>query len=153
MRKHGGNLMSANDDDGNIHARAQILSFPTEQRRVAVATERQDGNLFTPTELEEMISNFTDIDFSEINVTIDNFENSVTYSFQELSDNEFRLDASDISNLFKKNKDKTIYTETLEAITELLVSVHTLNGQSQDGVLDEVNHQIKDIVKWLHNRS
>ena len=145
--------MSANDDDGNVQARAQILSFPTEQRRVAVATERQDGNLFTPTELEEMISQFVDVDFSDINVTIDNYENSIQYSFTELADNEFRIDASDISNLFKKKEDKTVYTETLEAITELLVSVHTLNGQSQDGVLDEVRHQIKDIVKWLHDRS
>jgi len=145
--------MSANDEDGNVQARAQILSFPTEQRRVAVATERQDGNLFTPTELEELISQFVDVDFSDINVTIDNYENSIQYSFEELADNEFRIDASDISNLFKKKEDKTVYTETLEAITELLVSVHTLNGQSQDGVLDEVRHQIKDIVKWLHDRS
>ena len=144
--------MAANDDDGNVHHTADILTFPTEQRRVAVATERQDGNLFTPTELEEMISQFVDIDFSDINVTIDNFENSIQYSFEELADNEFRIDASDISNLFKK-KDKTVYTETLEAITELLVCVHTLNGQSQDGTLDEVKHQVKDIVKWLHNRS
>ena len=145
--------MSANDEDGNVQARAQILSFPTEQRRVAVATERQDGNLFTPSELEEMISQFVDVDFSEINVTIDNYENSIQYSFSELADNEFKIDASDISNFFKKKEDKTVYTETLEAITELLVSVHTLNGQSQDGVLDEVRHQIKDIVKWLHDRS
>ena len=145
--------MSANDEDGNVQARAQILSFPTEQRRVAVATERQDGNLFTPSELEELISQFVDVDFSDINVTIDNYENSIQYSFEELADNEFRIDASDISNLFKKKEDKTVYTETLEAITELLVSVHTLNGQSQDGVLDEVRHQIKDIVKWLHDRS
>ena len=145
--------MSANDEDGNVQARAQILSFPTEQRRVAVATERQDGNLFTPTELEEMISQFVDVDFSDINVTIDNYENSIQYSFTELADNEFRIDASDISSLFKKNIDKSIYTDTLEAITELLVSVHTLNGQSQDSVLDEVRHQVKDIVRWLHDRS
>ena len=145
--------MSANDEDGNVQARAQILSFPTEQRRVAVATERQDGNLFTPTELEEMISQFVDVDFSDINVTIDNYENSIQYSFTELADNEFRIDASDISSLFKKNNDKSIYTDTLEAITELLVSVHTLNGQSQDSVLDEVRHQVKDIVRWLHDRS
>ena len=144
--------MAANDDDGNVHATADILTFPTEQRRVAVATERQDGNLFTPTELEEMISQFVDIDFSEINVTIDNYENSIQYSFEELADNEFRIDASDISSLFRKT-DKTVYTETLEAITELLVCVHTLNGQSQDGTLDEVKHQVKDIVRWLHDRS
>ena len=145
--------MAANDNNGNVEHTADILTFPTEQRRVAVATERQDGNLFTPTELEEMISQFVDVDFSEINVTIDNYENSIQYSFEELADNEFKIDASDISNLFRKKDDKSIYTETLEAITELLVSVHTLNGQSQDGVLDEVRHQIKDIVSWLHDRS
>ena len=145
--------MAANDDDGNIHHTADILTFPTEQRRVAVATERQDGNLFTPSELEEMISQFVDIDFSDINVTIDNYENSIQYSFEELADNEFKIDASDISNLFTKKEDKSIYTDTLEAITELLVSVHTLNGQSQDSVLDEVRHQVKDIVRWLHDRS
>ena len=145
--------IAANDDNGNVHATADILTFPTEQRRVAVATERQDGNLFTPSELEEMISQFVDVDFSDINVTIDNYENSIQYSFEELADNEFKIDASDISNLFKKKEDKTVYTETLEAITELLVSVHTLNGQSQDSTLDEVKHQIKDIVRWLHDRS
>ena len=145
--------MAANDDNGNVEHTAEILTFPTEQRRVAVATERQDGNLFTPTELEEMISQFVDVDFSEINVTIDNYENSIQYSFEELADNEFKIDASDISNLFTKKDDKMPYTECLEAITELLVCVHTLNGQSQDGTLDEVRYQVKDIVRWLHDRS
>ena len=144
--------MAANDDNGNVEHTADILTFPTEQRRVAVATERQDGNLFTPSELEDMISQFVDIDFDDINVTIDNYENSIQYSFQELADNEFKIDASDISNLFNKKQDKTVYTETLEAITELLVCVHTLNGSAQDGVLDEIRHQVKDIVKWLHER-
>ncbi len=144
--------MAANDDNGNVEHTAEILTFPTEQRRVAVATERQDGNLFSPSELEEMISQFVDVDFADINVTIDNYENSIQYSFEELADNEFRIDASDISNLFNKKQDKSVYTETLEAITELLVCVHTLNGQSQDGTLDEVKYQVKDIVKWLHER-
>ncbi len=144
--------MAANDDNGNVEHTAEILTFPTEQRRVAVATERQDGNLFTPSELEDMISQFVDVDFADINVTIDNYENSIQYSFEELADNEFRIDASDISNLFNKKQDKSVYTETLEAITELLVCVHTLNGQSQDGTLDEVKYQVKDIVKWLHER-
>ena len=144
--------MAANDDNGNVEHTAEILTFPTEQRRVAVATERQDGNLFTPSELEEMISQFVDVDFSDINVTIDNYENSIQYSFEELADNEFRISADDSKHFFKKNNDKSIYTECLEAITELLVSVHTLNGLSQDGTMDEVKHQIKDIVKWLHGR-
>ncbi len=144
--------MPANDDNGNVDQTADILTFPTEQRRVAVATERQDGNLFTPDELSDLISQFVDIDFADINVTIDNFENSIQYSFEELADNEFRISADDAKNFFKKGNDKSPYTECLEAITELLVSVHTLNGQSQDGTLDEVRHQIKDIVKWLHER-
>ena len=144
--------MAANDDNGNVEHTADILTFPTEQRRVAVATERQDGNLFTPSELQDLISQFVDVDFADINVTIDNYENSIQYSFEELADNEFRIDASDISNLFNKKQDKSVYTETLEAITELLVCVHTLNGQSQDGTLDEVKYQVKDIVKWLHER-
>ncbi len=144
--------MAANDDNGNVEHTAEILTFPTEQRRVAVATERQDGNLFSPSEVQDMISQFVDVDFADINVTIDNYENSIQYSFEELADNEFRIDASDISNLFNKKQDKSVYTETLEAITELLVCVHTLNGQSQDGTLDEVKYQVKDIVKWLHER-
>jgi len=144
--------MGANDDFGNVEHTADILTFPTEQRRVAVATERQDGNLFTPDELSELISQFVDVDFADINVTIDNFENSIQYSFEELADNEFRINAEDAKNFFKQNNDKSPYTECLEAITELLVSVHTLNGQSQDGTLDEVRHQIKDIVRWLHER-
>lgn len=144
--------MGANDDYGNVEHTADILTFPTEQRRVAVATERQDGNLFTPDELSELISQFVDVDFADINVTIDNFENSIQYSFEELADNEFRINAEDAKNFFKQNNDKSPYTECLEAITELLVSVHTLNGQSQDGTLDEVRHQIKDIVRWLHER-
>ena len=145
--------MAANDDNGNVEHTADILTFPTEQRRVAVATERQDGNLFTPDELSELISQFVDVDFSDINVTIDNYENSIQYSFEELADNEFRITPEDAKNFFSKKEDKSVYTDTLEAITELLVSVHTLNGQSQDGVLDEVRHQIRDIVRWLHDRS
>ena len=144
--------MAANDDNGNVEHTADILTFPTEQRRVAVATERQDGNLFTPDELSELISQFVDVDFADINVTIDNFENSIQYSFEELADNEFRISADDAKNFFTKGNDKSPYTETLEAITELLVCVHTLNGQSQDGTLDEVKYQVKDIVKWLHER-
>ena len=141
------------NDEANTDPKGKVLTFPTEQRRVAVATERQDGNLFTPDELSELISQFVDVDFSDINVTIDNYENSIQYSFEELADNEFRISPEDAKNFFKKGDDKSVYTETLEAITELLVCVHTLNGQSQDGTLDEVKHQIKDIVRWLHDRS
>ena len=145
--------MAANDDNGNVEHTADILTFPTEQRRVAVATERQDGNLFTPDELSELISQFVDVDFSDINVTIDNYENSIQYSFEELADNEFKISHDDAKNFFSKKEEKMPYTECLEAITELLVCVHTLNGQSQDGTLNEIRYQIKDIVKWLHDRS
>jgi hypothetical protein len=144
--------MASNDDHGNVEHTADILTFPTEQRRVAVATERQDGNLFTPDELSDLISQFVDVDMSDIQVTIDNLENSIQYSFEELANNEFRISPDDTKNFFTKKEDKTVYTETLEAITELLVSVHTLNGSAQDGVLDEVKYQVKDIVKWLHER-
>ena len=144
--------MAANDDNGNVEQTADILTFPTEQRRVAVATERQDGNLFTPDELSELISQFVDVDMSDIQVTIDNFENSIQYSFDELADNEFRISPDDAKNFFKKGNDKSPYTECLETITELLVSVNTLNGQGQDGTLDEVRYQVWDIVKWLHER-
>ena len=139
-------------DEANTEPCGKILSFPTEQRRVAVATERQDGSLFTPEELSDLISQFTDIDMSDIQVTIDNLENSIQYSFEELADNDFRISPDDAKNFFAMKEDKTVYTETLEAITELLVSVHTLNGSAQDGVLDEVKYQVKDIVKWLHER-
>lgn len=144
--------MPANDDTSNVEQTADILTFPTEQRRVAVATERQDGNLFTPDELTELISQFVDVDFTDINVTIDNYENSIQYSFEELADNEFKISADDAKSFFKKGNDKSPYTECLETITELLVSVNTLNGQGQDGTLDEVRYQVSDIVKWLYER-
>ncbi len=140
--------MAANDDNGNIEHTAEILTFPTEQRRVAVATERQDGNLFTPQELSDLISQFVDVDFSDINVTIDNYDNSIQYSFDELADNDFRITPDDAKNFFKKSE-QSIYTQTLENITKLLVFVHGLNAVGQDGTLDEVNHQIKDLIRYL----
>lgn len=140
--------MAANDDDGNVEHTAEILTFPTEQRRVAVATERQDGNLFTPEELSDLISQFVDVDFSDINVTIDNYENSIQYSFDELADNDFRITPDDAKNFFKKSE-QSIFTQTLENITKLLVFVHGFNAVGQDGTLDEVNHQIKDLIRYL----
>ena len=95
-----------------------------------------------------MISQFVDVDFSDINVTIDNYENSIQYSFEELADSEFRISPDDAKNFFKKSE-QSIYTQTLENITKLLVFVHGLNAVSQDGTLDEVNHQIKDLIRYL----
>ena len=135
-------------DEANTEPCGKILSFPTEQRRVAVATERQDGNLFTPEELSDLISQFADVDMSEIQVSIDNLENSIQYSFDELADNEFKITPDDAKNFFKKSE-QSIYTQTLENITKLLVFVHGLNAVGQDGTLDEVNHQIKDLIRYL----
>ena len=44
---------------------------------------------------------------------------------------------------------KAVYTSTLETVTNLLVEVHRLNAQAQDGVIDELNYQLEDLVKWL----
>ena len=143
--------MAANDDNGNIEHTAEILTFPTEQRRVAVTTERQDGNLFSPSELEEMISQFVDVDFSDINVTIDNYENSIQYSFEELADNEFRISPDDAKNFFKKSE-QSIYTQTLENITKLLVFVHGYNSTGQEGNLDEINREILDLINYLEGK-
>ena len=44
---------------------------------------------------------------------------------------------------------KAVYTSTLETVTNLLVEVHRLNAQAQDGVMDELNYQLEDLVKWL----
>ena len=143
--------MAANDNDGNIHNTADILTFPTEQRRVAVATERQDGNLFTPDELSDLISQFVDVDMSDIQVTIDNLENSIQYSFDDLTDNDFRISATDAQNFFKKSEQST-YTQALENITKLLVFVHGYNSTGQEGNLDEINREILDLITYLEGK-
>ena len=138
-------------DEANTEPCGKILSFPTEQRRVAVATERQDGSLFTPDELSDLISQFTDIDMSDIQVTIDNLENSIQYSFDDLADNDFRIETSDAKNFFKKSEQST-YTQTLENITKLLVFVHGYNSTGQEGTLDEINREILDLINYLEGK-
>ena len=138
-------------DEANTEPCGKILSFPTEQRRVAVATERQDGSLFTPDELSDLISQFTDIDMSDIQVTIDNLENSIQYSFDDLADNDFRIEPSDAKNFFKKSE-QSAYTQTLENITKLLVFVHGYNSTGQEGTLDEINREILDLINYLEGK-
>lgn len=138
-------------DEANAEPTGKILSFPTEQRRVAVATERQDGSLFTPEELSELISQFTDVDMSEIQVSIDNLENSIQYSFDDLADNDFKILPGDANNFFKKSE-QSPYTQTLENITKLLVFVHGYNSTGQEGTLDEINREILDLINYLEGK-
>ena len=138
-------------DEANTESSGKILSFPTEQRRVAVATERQDGSLFTPDELSDLISQFVDVDMSDIQVTIDNLENSIQYSFDDLTDNDFRISATDAQNFFKKSE-QSIYTQALENITKLLVFVHGYNSTGQEGNLDEINREILDLINYLEGK-
>ena len=138
-------------DEANAEPTGKILSFPTEQRRVAVATERQDGSLFTPEELSELISQFADVDMSEIQVSIDNLENSIQYSFDDLADNDFKILPGDANNFFKKSE-QSPYTQTLENITKLLVFVHGYNSTGQEGTLDEINREILDLINYLEGK-
>ena len=138
-------------DEANAEPTGKILSFPTEQRRVAVATERQDGSLFTPEELSDLISQFADVDMSEIQISIDNLENSIQYSFDELADNDFSISVSDSKNFFKKSE-QSVYTRTLENITKLLVFVHGYNNTGQEGSLDEINREILDLIEYLEGK-
>ena len=138
-------------DEANAEPTGKILSFPTEQRRVAVATERQNGSLFTPEELSELISQSADVDMSEIQVSIDNLENSIQYSFEELADNDFSISVSDSKNFFKKSE-QSVYTRTLENITKLLVFVHGYNSSGQEGTLDEINREILDLINYLEGK-
>ena len=138
-------------DEANAEPTGKILSFPTEQRRVAVATERQNGSLFTPEELSELISQSADVDMSEIQVSIDNLENSIQYSFEELADNDFSISVSDSKNFFKKSE-QSVYTQTLENITKLLVFVHGYNNTGQEGSLDEINREILDLIEYLEGK-
>ena len=145
--------MSANDDDGNVHARAQILSFPTEQRRVSVATERavKEGMVFTPEDLRSMIDmdDLIEVDFGKLNITVETDHTNFTASWEEF------LEKVDITKepdqtIFSQPKDP--YRESLEIITQMLVIVHKLNDQAQAGVLDELNYQLTDIISWLDRK-
>jgi hypothetical protein len=136
------------DDNANNEPTAKILSFPTEQRRVSVATEREDGMMFTPEHLKSLL-NFDDlikIDLDRLDLTIQSDHDSFTYNW-----NEF-MEGVDLT----KEPDRTIfsrpqepYTETLKTVTSLLVEVHRLNSLSKDSQLDELNHHLKDLLSWL----
>jgi hypothetical protein len=139
-------------DDANAEPTGKILSFPTEQRRVSVATERQSSEFMTPDDLVGMLTSsdldiLSGIDFDKMNLSIDSYDNNdVTYSWDEFI-SKVDFTAGPDKNMFGDTK--AVYTSTLETVTNLLVEVHRLNAQAQDGVMDELNYQLEDLVKWL----
>jgi hypothetical protein len=137
-------------DDSNTEPSAKILSFPTEQRRVSVATERGQSLIFTSEDLLNLletsdVNDLMEINFDDINLTIKNDHNSFTYNWDEFM-NGVDLSKNDVSIFSRSDRP---YTDVLETVTELLVLVHKLNHKSQDGMLDELNYQLKDMVSWL----
>jgi len=141
-------------DDSNTEPSAKILSFPTEQRRVSVATEREAdlGMLFTSDDLKSMINleELIKIDLENLNFTIQTDHDSFTCNWDELMEKSDHIQTSDFA-MFSQPKNP--YTQCLETITDILVNVHNLNGRCQDGTLDELNYQLKDILSWLINES
>ena len=139
-------------DEANAEPTGKILSFPTEQRRVSVATERQSSEFMTPDDLVGMLTSsdldiLSGIDFDKMNLSIDSYDNNdVTYSWDEFI-SKVDFTAGPDKNMFGDTK--AVYTSTLETVTNLLVEVHRLNAQAQDGVIDELNYQLEDLVKWL----
>jgi hypothetical protein len=139
-------------DDANAEPTGKILSFPTEQRRVSVATERQSSEFMTPDDLVGMLTSsdldiLSGIDFDKMNLSIDSYDNNdVTYSWDEFI-SKVDFTAGPDKNMFGDTK--AVYTSTLETVTNLLVEVHRLNAQAQDGVMDELNYQLEGLVKWL----
>jgi hypothetical protein len=139
-------------DDANAEPTGKILSFPTEQRRVSVATERQSSEFMTPDDLVGMLTSsdldiLSGIDFDKMNLSIDSYDNNdVTYSWDEFI-SKVDFTAGPDKNMFGDTK--AVYTSTLETVTNLLVEVHRLNAKAQDGVMDELNYQLEDLVKWL----
>lgn len=139
-------------DEANAEPTGKILSFPTEQRRVSVATERQSSEFMTPDDLVGMLTSsdldiLSGIDFDKMNLSIDSYDNNdVTYSWDEFI-SKVDFTAGPDKNMFGDTK--AVYTSTLETVTNLLVEVHRLNAQAQDGVMDELNYQLEDLVKWL----
>ena len=139
-------------DEANAEPTGKILSFPTEQRRVSVATERQSSEFMTPDDLVGMLTSsdldiLSGIDFDKMNLSIDSYDNNdITYSWDEfISKVDFTAGLD--KNVFGDSK--AVYTSTLETVTNLLVEVHRLNAKAQDGVLDELNYQLEDLVRWL----
>ena len=140
-------------DEANAEPTGKILSFPTEQRRVSVATERQSSEFMTSDDLVGMLTSsdldiLSGIDFEKINLTVDtSFDKSdITYGWDEFI-SKVDFTAGPDKNMFGDTK--AVYTSTLETVTNLLVEVHRLNAQAQDGVMDELNYQLEDLVKWL----
>ena len=139
-------------DDANAEPTGKILSFPTEQRRVSVATERQSSEFMTPDDLVGMLTSsdldiLSGIDYDKINLSIDSYDqNDITYSWDEFI-SKVDFTAGPDKNIFRDTK--SVYSSTLETVTNLLVEVHRLNAKAQDGVLDELNYQLEDLVKWL----
>ena len=139
-------------DEANAEPTGKILSFPTEQRRVSVATERQSSEFMTSDDLVGMLTSsdldiLSGIDFDKMNLSIDSYDNNdVTYSWDEFI-SKVDFTAGPDKNMFGDTK--AVYTSTLETVTNLLVEVHRLNAQAQDGVMDELNYQLEDLVKWL----
>jgi hypothetical protein len=139
-------------DDANAEPTGKILSFPTEQRRVSVATERQSSEFMTSDDLVGMLTSsdldiLSGIDFDKMNLSIDSYDNNdVTYSWDEFI-SKVDFTAGPDKNMFGDTK--AVYTSTLETVTNLLVEVHRLNAKAQDGVMDELNYQLEDLVKWL----
>lgn len=137
-----------NDDNANNEPTAKILSFPTEQRRVSVATEREEGMIFTPEHLKSLLE-FDDlikIDLDRLDLTIKSDHDSFTYNW-----NEF-MEGVDLT----KEPDKTIfsipkdpYVETLKTVASLLVEAHRLKSLSKDSQLDDLNHYLNDLLSWL----
>ena len=139
-------------DEANAEPTGKILSFPTEQRRVSVATERQSSEFMTPDDLVDMLTSsdldiLSGIDFDKINLSIDSYDNNdITYSWDEFI-SKVDFTAGPGKNMFGDTK--AVYTSTLETVTNLLVEVHRLNAKAQDSVMDELNYQLEDLVKWL----
>ena len=143
-------------DEANAEPTGKILSFPTEQRRVSVATERQSSEFMTPDDLVGILTEsdydiLSGIDFEKINLTVDtSFDKSdITYGWDEFI-TEIDFTAGPDKNMFGDSK--AVYTSTLETVTNLLVEVHRLNAKAQDGVMDELNYQLKDLVDWLRDQ-
>ena len=138
------------DDTANNEPTAKILSFPTEQRRVSVATEREDGMMFTTDDLQSLL-NFKDlikIDLDKLNLTMESDHDSFTYNWSEFME-QVDLTRQPDNYIFSKTKDP--YTDALMIITDMLVEVHRLNSESKAGQLDELNYQLKDLVQWLRD--
>ena len=82
-----------------------------------------------------------------MNLSIEAYDqNDVTYSWDEVI-SKVDFTAGPDKNVFGDTK--AVYTSTLETVTNLLVEVHRLNAKAQDGVMDELNYQLEDLVRWL----